>query len=884
MDKNSSNQLSFFDKDFFQKDKVNSDKLHLFISYCHKDEKFIEEFEKHISKLKNIIYWRDREVRIGQNYKLKILEKLNSSNIICIFLSSDFLNSKSCKEELNRAKQLKKDKDCVHLCPIILSDCDWKSKTGLKENYLALPQDAKPIDSFSDSDRKKVWTQVCDQIKEITNKELQIMKIDISTEFKDFLNNAEILTQTHSQKTKLLLEDIFIDPNLSKHGDQEIESQNINSKEIVDELMQNKKILISGQDMSGKTTLCKHIFTKLRKKNLVPIFLSEETDYRGHFENIIIKKYKKQYKDIVSYEDIGKDKIVPIVDNFHLLKNKSKIINNLSEFKYQILTSDDKLTLYVVNEQYIKNHFKYKIKEFNNSLRDKLIKKWLSIGKPANNDENTFLKSIDQKTQQINEGLGKNVLYTGIMPSYPIFILSILSGHEMLEKPINNQITSQGYCYEILIYAYLFKQKVPSDEIDTYLNILTELSYIFFKRGENEINQNDLRSFLEKYEKKYYLTISHQKIFDILYRTKIISKNNFGNCYFNYPYIYYFFVARYMSNKLNEDGVKSEVKNIIGNLHNDNNAYITIFLVHHSSDPYILEEILDVSKSLFHRVIPATLSKQDMKFFDEQSEIVTKACLPEKPSNYEKERKEALEKVDEIEENNHIGDYKSETEISKQLRRSIRTVETMGQIVKNRSGSLEKKQVEMILSEAIDIHLRILSSFFDIIKNPDEQKVCISYLKEKIEAIIRKDDERFKEEKLHKIAKKLFWNLNFYTVQGFIHIIIHSLGSDKLNTIIGSICDKKGTPISKVIKYGVGMWYCKNLPIKSISETIKDMDFSKTAEEVTKYLVINHILLHPFNYKDLQKIKQAFNLSQKTMTLARSKNLKNKNLNRITSP
>ena len=64
------------------------------------------------------------------------------------------------------------------------------------------------------------------------------------------------------------------------------------------------------------------------------------------------------------------------------------------------------------------------------------------------------------------------------------------------------------------------------------------------------------------------------------------------------------------------------------------------------------------------------------------------------------------------------------------------------------------------------------------------------------------------------------------------------------------------------------MWYCKGLPIEKISETIEKPGFSKIAKEVTKYLVINHILLHQFNYKDLQKIEQAFNLSQKTMTIA----------------
>ena len=254
----------------------------------------------------------------------------------------------------------------------------------------------------------------------------------------------------------------------------------------------------------------------------------------------------------------------------------------------------------------------------------------------------------------------------------------MLSNYEVLNKPINKQITSQGYCYEILIYASLLKQNVTHDDIDTYLNILTELSYFFFLEEKDTIDENELSNFLKNYKKKYYLTISSEKIFDVLHKTKIFLKNNFGARYFNYRYTYYFFVARYMSKNLNRNEIKTKIKNIIDNLHNDNNAYITIFLVHHSSDSYILEEILKSSKLLFNQFSPTTLSKQEMKFFDEQRNTIIKACLPSKPIDFQKEREKSLERADEVEENNHETDYEQETELAKNLRRSIRTVETMG--------------------------------------------------------------------------------------------------------------------------------------------------------------------------------------------------------------
>jgi len=47
----------------------------------------------------------------------------------------------------------------------------------------------------------------------------------------------------------------------------------------------------------------------------------------------------------------------------------------------------------------------------------------------------------------------------------------------------------------------------------------------------------------------------------------------------------------------------------------------------------------------------------------------------------------------------------------------------MGVIIKNRAGSLNKTKLEEIFKEAMNVHLRTLTSFFEIIKQEDEQKI-----------------------------------------------------------------------------------------------------------------------------------------------------------------
>ena len=97
------------------------------------------------------------------------------------------------------------------------------------------------------------------------------------------------------------------------------------------------------------------------------------------------------------------------------------------------------------------------------------------------------------------------------MPSYPFFILTILSAHE-LKNPLDQDITSQGHCYQALIYLYLKKKGVKNDQFDIYQNFLTELSYVIFNKHGEGLSEKELDNFISKYKKVYNLPINIKKI------------------------------------------------------------------------------------------------------------------------------------------------------------------------------------------------------------------------------------------------------------------------------------------------------------------------------------------------------------------------------------
>ena len=85
-------------------------KLKLFMSYSHKDngkkDPFIEQFRTHIAPLKKkglIEEWYDRETLAGKDYQKEIDNNLEDPDIVCLFISANFLDSSSCRGEKKEA-------------------------------------------------------------------------------------------------------------------------------------------------------------------------------------------------------------------------------------------------------------------------------------------------------------------------------------------------------------------------------------------------------------------------------------------------------------------------------------------------------------------------------------------------------------------------------------------------------------------------------------------------------------------------------------------------------------------------------------------------------------------------------------------------------------
>lgn len=696
-----------------------------------------------------------------------------------------------------------------------------------------------------------------------------INSIKITEKFAEFLESAELLAKAHARKVVVKLNDIFVYPEFEKYSTFRGQDSSEASENIINNFSAYKQVLLAGSDQSGKTSLCKKFYSSIIEQKLLPVYLSDRSgNYLGNLNNKLEKAFSEQYITDIKFSDIKKELIVPILDDFHYAKHKEKLIEDLSEYENHLLIVDDIFGLNLRNDKLITSYYHFKILELKPSLRDKLIKNWLRLSDLATGtklSDNLVYQNIDKSTELVNTALGK-VIGSGIMPAYPFFILSIISTYETFDKPLEQDITSQGHCYQALLYMYLRKQGVKNDDFDTYINFLTEVSFFFYKKKKNEIDQTLFDEFLnDEYLKNYNLPIPLDEVLKNLSATNIFTKTNLGNYIFCYPYIYYFFVGKYIADHIEEND--KIVTNIISNLHNNDNAYIAVFISHHSKNSAILEKIISTAEALFSSHEPSTLSEQEYSFFDDKVDTLIQALLPDYGETPESNRAKKLKEQDELEKDKQKQQFEIEKNVEEDelyidLRRGIKTCEVMGTMIKNRAGSLQKPKLEAIFEAGMNVQLRVITSFVDIIREEKNQQEIEEFLYNALNTVIQEKGATPSPEKIKTIVKTIFWNINFNLISAIINKIVHTLGSDKLTQIITTVCDRTNTPATFIVKHGIFMWYNKNLQVDNIADRIDEDGFSKTAKNIIKHKVVEFCQMHTVDYKENTKIEKRLKIDR----------------------
>jgi hypothetical protein len=684
-----------------------------------------------------------------------------------------------------------------------------------------------------------------------TEKILSNTSFRLKPEYINFLKKSEFVYQYQENTSDL--DTFYVFPELTTDKPEESASYKACSEKLLLSYLKcPSNLLIAGSDQSGKTSLCKKYYKAIYDtEEYIPVYIKLSLNEKGNIENKINDNFSKQYGKHDKNEHHNKIKIL-LIDDFHLINdvNQDGYIDYILQEKNMFaILFVDAFFLGSIKKQKMTRLFKaYTIREFGHQLRNKLIEKWAN-----------FVQLLDHNygvTDELSEYID-NTFIKGIIPFTPFYILTVLAARADF-VPLNGDLTSKGHCYQALIYISLRKVDIPENEIGVFLNILTNIAYSFFVKNISSFNEDDLNVFLDQYEEKYIIPFERNYFIRKITKSSIFNRNSINQYAFYASYFYHYFVAKYIADHMNKKEVQNYIAMIYNNLDVRSNAYIGIFIVHHSKDIKLIEEVLINTMILYDNITEINLSKEEMKHLDDYANRISTEVIEEYDRSDE-EREKLLESRDEEKEDD---DELVETEeIRKEvirLRKAMRTVEVMGHILKNHSGEIERKHLKECFLNALNVYRRICKWF--LVEFEKTENVFIDFV---IDRIGKNNENLLTREEILNCVQGFFIFFNLSAIRATILGSANALGSKGMIKIIQEISLELDNPFAYCVYLQCKMWYEKDLPIEEARR--KYLVFPASIQHVMQKLIKDYTDLHHITQKEKAQIASVFDMSVKAL-------------------
>lgn len=800
------------------------------------ENKFIENEngEYIISVFHHPIDWLSANTK--RNNKQRFEEHLiNSSNLVIYGHEHDKGNPKAILQKNNN----------VVFCGGKAFDKNILNETGFSLYEIDLTDKSINIKTFNyDGDKYSVETEDRHQIIEKVKREL-ILNQEFETKITDLS-----IPLKHSRKPKLVLSDVFVYPDLEPLLEDESNVvQYPNSYDLIDKVKNEEKVnaLIEGADQSGKTALLYVLYKRYYEMGLTPIYLRGKYCSETDVKKLVKKALKEQYNNENVDLFFQLNKKVLLLDNFHKSSLNSKYKKRLVEsfnnnFEVIIVTSDNTYSSKNVTEEAtsFKEYLKYKLLPLGHEKRSELIEQWLLIGEnKLTVQEEEILTNVKLRFNEINSLIGNR-----LMPSYPIFILTLL---QSLDENLQNfSQTSYANIYLVLIKAGLVKEGIKGPVLTSLLNILKELAFYMYDKKKSPFNKDDFDIFILEYSGKYFRhkSLTNDKILSVLCNSNILK---FDDEYytFSYKYIYYFLIAQKISTDI--ESYQELIYDLCNNIHLELNANILIFLSHHSKAQILIDNIVFTSEIPFEKASPLTLNKDDefVKFITEFTNEIKEEIIEDR--NPKEEVKKELQKRDDIERNNR-DDEDSEEGIMPaeaiEMNQAFRTVKIIGQIVKNQSGDFEKEKLIKLVEAAYNTIFRFLGFYSGMLEKDKELLIetIVEDIKKKEEekkSRHAKVDVKMIEKTVRNILQFISWRICVDSMTN----LMFAVGTKGQNELFDRVNANINSPASKIVTFAIKTFYDKidTKELQKLFDDVKDNYLAKCIlrEYIKRYLYTN---------------------------------------------
>ena len=154
----------------------------VFISYSHKDDKYLEGFMPHLrsyERNKQIDVWVDTKINPGAEWKLEIKDALVSAAVAVLLVSVDFLDSQFIRDNELPHLLSSAEKEGLKILPVILRPCLLPESLS---RFQAINPPSLPVAKMKGYQREELWVKVGNAIVEAMKSKKTINSTQIYSE------------------------------------------------------------------------------------------------------------------------------------------------------------------------------------------------------------------------------------------------------------------------------------------------------------------------------------------------------------------------------------------------------------------------------------------------------------------------------------------------------------------------------------------------------------------------------------------------------------------------------------------------------------------------------------------------------------------------------
>lgn len=689
----------------------------------------------------------------------------------------------------------------------------------------------------------------------------------VKPEFEQSVIDDPGVRYTHPRASQVRLGDLFIYPD-ARRIKRRKNGESVHSREtiggILDSVLTSKNIVILGDDQSGKTSIAKRLCIDLRRHGIISVLLSgREPISTGRLESLLDAKILAQVRidDPAQFWGLAIAERAVIVDDFDRIRNVAGVLSLLERFFGVIVLtchSGWQMTSIASPDVAMSATATYdsiQICELGFSKRYELIKKWHLLGIRDHDGSEDRLERIKIADKTVTKLLSRE-----LVPPFPVFVLAILQILEQSEASIQTTTGSYGYFFENFIFESLRKAKIARSRMDTMLSYLSALAWHVHRAGSHAVDEGAFKEWHKAYLSAMGLGIESEECLGDLVAAGILSCVN-DEVAFRYGYIYQYFVAKYISQRVRQAAIRAHIESLSRETHLDDSANIIIFLCHLCKDEVIIDSVLARSRELFGEYQPADLTT-DVKFLNAPESKGAALVLVEGDEEQEQERarlrmdrdKESAELEDDVAKTSDDADPIS---AASRLQSGNKLVLIQGQILREFVGSLTQERKVEIARECYELTLRIIAFVTSIMRDAAPDLVT------RMQSVATKNDAAMLPSKAIEIAwAEISRILLSFNVQAIRHLSSAVGVRDLKMTFDALVAQNSGVPY-RLIDVAINLDHGSPVPRKKILELANDLGSNAFTMDVLRVIVwVNFYLFSVTrDYKTKQAICAKLNIN-----------------------